>query len=87
MYQAKTLIYINVQTGDTEIYRNTFSNSNSFVGLIFIKRSTVNNNSPIFIHQNTFVNNSALTSGSNVLKLHLFTDKIYEGYFSYDDMV
>ena len=29
VYQAKTLIYINVKSGDTEIYGNTFFNCNS----------------------------------------------------------
>ena len=76
-----------MQTGDTEIYGNTFSNSNSLVGLIFLERSSTNNNSPILIHQNTFTGNSALTSGSNVLKLHLFTDTVYENEFTGTDMV
>ena len=87
VYQAKTLIYINVNTGDTEIYGNKFYNCNSLIGLIFLERSSQNNNSPIFIHQNSFSNNSALTSGSNIIKLHLFTDTAYEEKFSRTDMV
>ena len=85
--QAKTLIYINVKSGDTEINGNTFSNCNSQAGLIYLERSSQNNHSPIFIHQNTFTNNSVLFAGSNVLKLHLFTNAGYEEEFNRTDMI
>ena len=71
IYQAKTLIALNVQNAAIEIYDNTFTSWNSLFGLIYLRRISENTGS-ILIHNNEFRRNSAL-KGSNVLKIYLST--------------
>ena len=68
-----------------EIYGNTFTKCNSFLGLIHIERSSTFNG-PILIHQNTFTQNSALR-GSNVLSLYLYTSVPYTTSFTSSSMI
>ena len=65
--QAKTLIYVNVNSGQLEIYSNTFENCNSLMGLIYLHRSS-SFNSPILIHQNTFTVFDVVQSPVNLAK-------------------
>ena len=78
--QAKSLIYVKVNSGQLEIYSNTFKNCNSLMGLIYLHRSS-NFNSPILIHQNTFTQNSAIL-GANVINIYLWTNTDYKALFT-----
>ena len=82
--QAKTLIYIKVNSGQLEIYSNTFENCNSLMGLIYLHRSS-SFNSPILIHQNTFTQNSAI-QGANVINIYLWTNTDYNTLFTSQNM-
>ena len=83
--QIKTLVFINVKSSSIEIYGNTFTKCNSFLGLIHIERAS-SFNGPILIHQNTFTQNSALR-GSNVLSLYLYTSVPYTTSFTSSSMI
>ena len=83
--QIKALIFINAKSSSIEIYGNTFTKCNSFLGLIHIERSSTFNG-PILIHQNTFTQNSALR-GSNVLSLYLYTSVPYTTSFTSSSMI
>ena len=83
--QAKTLIYINVKYSSVEIDGNTFSNWNSLLGLIYLRRSS-SYTSSILINGNTFTRNSAII-GTNAIKLYLFTSVKYNDLFSSSNMI
>ena len=83
--QAKTLIYVKVNSGQLEIYSNTFENCNSLMGLIYLHRSS-SFNSPILIHQNAFTQNSAI-QGANVINIYLWTNTDYKTTFTSQNMI
>ena len=83
--QAKTLIYINVKNSPIEIFGNTFNNSNSLLGLIYLQKSSAYNSS-ILIDNNTFTFNSAIM-GANILKLYMFTNVAYTASFNLNYMI
>ena len=83
--QSKTLIYVKVNSGQLEIYSNTFENCNSLMGLIYLHRSS-SFNSPILIHQNTFTQNSAIL-GANVINIYLWTNTDYKTLFKSQSMI
>ena len=83
--QAKALIYINVNSGQLEIYGNTFTGWNSLMGLIYLQRSS-NYKTSILIHQNTFTKNSAML-GANAINIYLWTNVGYTSIFSSADMI
>ena len=83
--QAKTLIYVSLNSGQLEIYNNTFKNCNSLMGLIYLHRSS-SFNSPILIHQNTFTQNSAI-QGANVINIYLWTKSDYKTLFTSQSMI
>ena len=83
--QAKALIYINVNSGQLEIYGNTFTGWNSLMGLIYLQRSS-SYKTPILINQNTFTQNSAML-GANAINIYLWTNVGYTSIFSSTDMI
>ena len=65
----KSIIHINVKESSIEIYGNSFTKCNSLGGSIFITRES-SYNGGIIIHNNEFIQNSALYY-VNVLRLIL----------------
>ena len=84
--QAKTLIFVQVRTGQIEIFGNSFTSWNSLQGLVWLKRKP-DYNTPILINSNTFTRNSALESGANAIKIDLFTNQSFQTTFSQTDMI
>ena len=83
--QAKGLIYMNVLSGEVEIYGNSFSNSNSALGLIYLKRY-YDESTLMLIHDNTFTGNSALIGGANAIKIDLYHNNLYRDEYTHTHM-
>ena len=84
-FQMKALLIIDIKSEKIEIAGNTFTENNSEMGLIYIHRKSTFNGL-VLIHGNIFAWNSALF-GTNVLKVHLFTDALFEDEFTRSNMV